>query len=63
MATTMSAVPLQVPPLIASDGRSTEGPTAQQWQEVKDEIRELYTHKPLKEVRAILEQRHGFRAT
>ncbi len=43
--------------------RSTEGPTAKEWQFVKEEIRELYIHKPLKDVRAILEQKHGFRAT
>ena len=45
--------------------RSTEGPTAQQWHHVKEEIRDLYLDKkkPLKEVRAILEQHYGFRAT
>lgn len=50
-------------PQTQSDSRSTEGPTAQQWQGVKEEIKELYTHKPLKDVRAILDQRYGFRAT
>jgi hypothetical protein len=43
--------------------RSTEGPTAQQWAEHKEIIRELYSRRPLKEVRAILEQRFGFKAT
>ena len=43
--------------------RSTEGPSAQQWQELKEEIKDLYSRKPLKDVRAILEQRYGFRAT
>ncbi|KIX02476.1 uncharacterized protein Z518_08417 [Rhinocladiella mackenziei CBS 650.93] len=40
-----------------------EGPAQAQWQAVKEEIRMLYEKKPLKEVRKILEQRHGFRAT
>ena len=50
-------------PVIGEASRSTEGPTAQQWQEVKEEIRDLYMRKPLKEVRLILDQRYGFRAT
>jgi Clr5 domain len=43
--------------------RSTEGPTAQQWNNLRDEISALYAMRPLKEVRAIMERRHGFRAT
>ena len=42
---------------------STEGPTAQQWQDLKEEIKELYMKKPLKEMRKILAARYGFRAT
>lgn len=51
------------PQIQGETSRSTEGPTPQQWQHVKEEIKELYRDKPLKEVRAILEHRHGFRAT
>lgn len=40
-----------------------EGPAPAQWQAVKDEIRVLYEKKPLRDVKKILEQRHGFRAT
>ncbi|KAK4938541.1 hypothetical protein LTR10_021073 [Elasticomyces elasticus] len=40
-----------------------EGPAPAQWQAVKDEIRILYERKPLRDVKKILEQRHGFRAT
>ncbi|KAI1627802.1 hypothetical protein EDD37DRAFT_277000 [Exophiala viscosa] len=40
-----------------------EGPAPAQWQAVKDEIRILYEKKPLRDVKKILEQRHGFRAT
>ncbi|KAK4949756.1 hypothetical protein LTR10_011598 [Elasticomyces elasticus] len=40
-----------------------EGPTPAQWQAVKDEIRMLYEGRPLRNVKKILEQRHGFRAT
>lgn len=40
-----------------------EGPAPAQWQAVKEEIRVLYEKKPLRDVRRILEQRHGFRAT
>ncbi|KIW19768.1 hypothetical protein PV08_00342 [Exophiala spinifera] len=40
-----------------------EGPAPNQWQAVKEEIRVLYEKKPLRDVRRILEQRHGFRAT
>ena len=54
---------IEAPQIQGETSRSTEGPTAQQWQYVKEEIRDLYTHKPLKDVRAILEQKHGFRAT
>jgi hypothetical protein len=40
-----------------------EGPAPVQWAAVKEEIRVLYGEKPLKDVRRILHQRHGFRAT
>ncbi len=40
-----------------------EGPSHARWQAVKEEIRILYEKKPLKDVRRIMEQRHGFRAT
>lgn len=40
-----------------------EGPASSQWQAVKDEIRVLYEKHPLRDVKRILEQRHGFRAT
>ncbi|KIW48468.1 uncharacterized protein PV06_01049 [Exophiala oligosperma] len=40
-----------------------EGPAPNQWQAVKEEIRVLYEKKPLRDVKRILEQRHGFRAT
>jgi hypothetical protein len=40
-----------------------EGPAPAQWQAVREEIRVLYEKKPLRDVRRILEQRHGFRAT
>jgi hypothetical protein len=43
--------------------RSTEGPTAQEWQRVKEDIRELYARMALKDVRAVLESRYGFKAT
>ena len=51
------------PQIETETSRSTEGPTQYQWQHLKEEIRELYRDKPLKDVRIILEQRHGFRAT
>lgn len=42
-----------------------EGPTPEQWEAVREEIRVLYLDegKWLKDVRKILERRHGFRAT
>lgn len=40
-----------------------EGPAPAQWQAVREEIRTLYEKRPLRDVRRILEQRHGFRAT
>ena len=43
--------------------RPTEGPTSQQWADMKDINRDLYISKPLKDVRLILEPRYGFRAT
>ena len=43
--------------------RSTAYPVAAQWEAVKDEIRVLYEKHPLREVRTIMEKRHGFRAT
>lgn len=47
----------------ASQLEAREGPGPAQWQAVKEEIRLLYEKKPLKDVRKILEQRRGFRAT
>ncbi|EXJ90381.1 hypothetical protein A1O1_03482 [Capronia coronata CBS 617.96] len=40
-----------------------EGPAAAQWQAVKEVIRVLYEKKPLRDVKRILEQQYGFRAT
>jgi len=51
------------PPAPTSHLEAREGPGPAQWQAVKDEIRTLYEKKPLKDVRKILEQRRGFRAT
>ncbi|EXJ80826.1 hypothetical protein A1O3_07110 [Capronia epimyces CBS 606.96] len=51
--------PAATPPQL----EAREGPAAAQWQAVKEEIRYLYQDKPLRDVRRILEQRHGFRAT
>ena len=42
--------------------RTTEGPSATQWETQKDEIRILYEERPLKEVKKILDER-GFVAT
>lgn len=53
----------QSPSITAEISRSTEGPSAQRWAELKDEIRVLYEQKPLKEVRAELQQKYDFRAT
>ncbi len=49
------------PPTTQLEAR--EGPAPAQWQAVREEIRVLYEKKPLRDVRRILEQRHGFRAT
>lgn len=49
--------------LASEVSRSTEGPSAAQWAAVKEEIRVLYEKKPLRDVKTILEKRHGFRAT
>ena len=58
------ALPASTPaPASASHLEAREGPAPAQWQAVKEEIRVLYEKKPLKDVRRILEQRHGFRAT
>ena len=58
------ALPASTPaPVSASHLEAREGPAPAQWQAVKEEIRVLYEKKPLKDVRRILEQRHGFRAT
>lgn len=43
--------------------RSIEGPSALEWDEKKEIIRNLYEKKRLKEVRAILEREYGFKAT
>jgi hypothetical protein len=51
------------PPISTEISRSTEGPSAQRWNEHKDEIRELYERMPLKDVRRVMLERHGFRAT
>ena len=40
-----------------------EGPAPAQWQAVKDEIRILYEKNPLRDVRKIMERKHGFKAT
>ncbi|EHY59043.1 hypothetical protein HRR83_001687 [Exophiala dermatitidis] len=47
----------------SSQLEAREGPAPAEWQAVKEEIRLLYEKKPLRDVRTILEQRHGFRAT
>ena len=58
------AQPQTPAPLAApSHLEAREGPAPAQWQAVKEEIRTLYEKKPLKDVRKILEQRRGFRAT
>src|SRR5882757_6895732 len=54
-ASTQASAPSQL--------EAREGPAPEQWQAVKEEIRVLYERKPLRDVRKILEQRHGFRAT
>lgn len=43
--------------------RSTEGPTAAEWDLHRELIKSLYEKKPLKDVRAHLEKHYGFRAT
>ena len=43
--------------------RSTEGPSAAEWEARKDDIRRLYEKHPLKTVRTYLEEHYGFRAT
>lgn len=43
--------------------RSTEGPSAPEWEARKEDIRRLYEKKPLKDVRTHLEKHYGFRAT
>ena len=43
--------------------RSTEGPSAAEWDQHRELIKSLYEKKPLKDVRAHLEKHHGFRAT
>ncbi|ETN46967.1 uncharacterized protein HMPREF1541_01157 [Cyphellophora europaea CBS 101466] len=43
--------------------RSTEGPSASEWEARKEDIRRLYEKKPLKDVKAHLEKHYGFRAT
>ena len=42
-----------------------QGPSTDEWAAVKEIIRQLYVNekRPLKEVRALLEARYGFRAT
>ncbi|KAK5057549.1 hypothetical protein LTR84_011549 [Exophiala bonariae] len=50
-----------VSPTSLLEGR--DGPSVQEWRAVKEEIRVLYQSKPLKEVKRLMEQRHGFRAT
>jgi hypothetical protein len=47
----------------SSVSRTVEGPSSKEWERHKNEIRRLYEKKPLKDVRAILERNHGFRAT
>lgn len=56
------AVPASTPTQL-SQLLAREGPAPAQWQAVKEEIRVLYEKRPLKDVRKIMEQRHGFRAT
>lgn len=45
--------------------RSTEGPSAAEWEGKQEVIRDLYERKrlKLKDVRAILERDYGFKAT
>lgn len=43
--------------------RSTEGPSAAEWEARKEDIRRLYEKYPLKTVRTHLEEHYGFRAT
>ena len=43
--------------------RSTEGPSAAEWEAKKPIIRNLYEKKRLKEVQTILERDHNFKAT
>lgn len=45
--------------------RHPYGPTAEEWESVKDVIRQLYVHeqRSLKEVKQELETRYHFRAT
>lgn len=43
--------------------RSTEGPSAAEWEAKKPIIRNLYEKKRLKEVKVILEHEHNFKAT
>jgi hypothetical protein len=43
--------------------RSTEGPSATEWESVKEIVRQQYEKKPLKDVRVYMDKVHGFRAT
>ena len=48
---------------VGNTQRSTEGPSAVEWEAKKPIIRNLYERKRLKEVRGILEREHNFKAT
>ena len=47
---------------LGDSSRTTEGPSAAQWESQKEEIHMLYDEYPLKEVKRILDAR-GFVAT
>jgi Clr5 domain len=40
-----------------------EGPTKADWEQMRPIITDLYLRHPLKDVRKVLEERHGFRGT
>jgi hypothetical protein len=51
----------QAPALSQLEAR--EGPAPAQWQAVREEIKSLYEKNPLRDVRAIMERKYGFKAT
>ena len=53
------------PPRDMTASHSTGWATKEEWTKHKADIKQLYVHekKPLKEVKRLMESRHGFRAT